>query len=103
MSRTDLIAACVTASPDNAAWALAVTQLGRAARAGFPLPKKPGRPTGLTSGELIRRMTESHVFDADREAIRRRIPYASHSQIIDWLKIELETRKKAERATLQHA
>lgn len=57
-----------------------------------------GRPTGLNSGQLIYRMTESHVFDADRQAIRGRIPYASHSQMIDWLKEQVKTRKQAEKA-----
>ena len=93
MSRADLIAACDAAGPADA-WRVAVTALGAAGRAGFPAPKRAGRVTGLTSGELIERMTRSRVFDADREAIRRRIPYAPHSQIIDWLKAELKTRKQ---------
>ena len=61
-----------------------------------------GRSTGLTSGELIRRMTNSHVFDKDRQAIRARLPYANHSDIIDWLKREVKTRKATEKA-LAHA
>ena len=61
-----------------------------------------GRPTGLTSGELICRLTTSHVFDRDRRAIRARLPYANHSDIINWLKIEVKARKAAEKA-LAHA
>lgn len=103
MSRADLIAACKSAQPGSDSWLVAVQALGAASSTGFPPPKKPGRPTGLSSGELIYRMTESHVFDRDRQAIRNRMAYASHSQIIEWLKAELITRKAAEKATPTNA
>ena len=47
-------------------------------------------------------MSQSHVFNADRRAIRARLPYANHSDIINWLKTEVKARKAAEKA-LAHA
>ena len=99
-TRAELIAACYAAGPAD--WPAAVTALGAASRAGFPVPKRR-HYTGLNSGQLIYRMTESHVFDRDRAAIRARIPYANHSDIIDWLKDEVKARKQAEKATKQAA
>ena len=42
-------------------------------------------------------MTASHVFDTDRAAIRARLPYANHSDIIEYLKHEVKSRKAAEK------
>ena len=99
MSRAELIAAVYTTRHGSDEWADAIRALGRHAA---PPPAPARRSTGLTSGELIWRMTSSHVFDADRTAIRARMPYANHSDIINWLKLEVKSRKAAKKA-LPHA
>lgn len=99
MSRPALLAAVRLTEHGSDEWTAAVKALGRFARLAQTAP--PSRSTGLNSGELIYRMTTSHVFDKDRAAIRARIPYAYHTDIINWLKTELKARKAAEKKQAQ--
>ena len=98
MSRPKLIAAVYATRHGSDDWTDAVKALGSHRREQDAAPPKRSYATGLNSGQLIYRMTESHVFDKDRAAIRARLPYANHSDIIEWLKIEVKTRKASEKA-----
>ena len=98
MSRAELIAAVYATRHGSDEWADAVKALGSHRREQDAAPPKRSYATGLSSGELIWRLTTSHVFDKDRIAIRARMPYANHSDIIDWLKTEVKSRKAAEKA-----
>jgi hypothetical protein len=97
MSRLELIAACKAQPPGSPQWKAAVTALGAASKAGFPEAKKPGRPTGLSRGELYHRMLRSHVFDADRQTWESKWYASSTATTFDEMKQALEARKEAEK------
>jgi hypothetical protein len=97
MSRDELIAACKAQQPHSPEWYAAVCALGRARLAGFPEPKKPGRPTGLSRGELYHRMLRSHVFDADRPTWESKWYASPSASTFDEMKQALEARKLTEK------
>jgi hypothetical protein len=97
MSRAELIAACQAQQPHSPEWMAAVVALGRACAAGFPEAKKPGRPTGLSRGELYHRMLRSHVFDTDRKAWESKWYASATATTFDEMKQALEARKEAEK------
>lgn len=94
-SRATLLAACAAAPSDSAAWVAAVTALGAAARLGFPEP--PRRSTGLTRTALLYRVTQSRVFDTDRDQLRTAYHYgtaAEQAALVDYVLAEAGARKK---------
>lgn len=94
--RAALIAACKAAAPLGFdAWAAAVRALGRASQAGFAVPKKPGRATGLTRTQLYARLLKSHLFDTDPAAWATVNPWASAAEM-DALLAEHKARQRAE-------
>jgi hypothetical protein len=64
---------------------------------GFAPVKKPGRPTGLSRGELYHRMLRSHVFDADRRAWESKWYGSPAAATFDEIKQTLDARKATEK------
>lgn len=96
-SRAALVAACRAQVAHSPAWLAAVRALGAASKAGFPEAKKPGRPTGLSRGELYHRMLHSHVFDADRKDWISKWYGRPTAGTFDEMKQALDARKQAEK------
>jgi hypothetical protein len=97
MDRAALIAAVRAHLPQSPEWVAAVQALGAASNAGFPPTKKPGRPTGLSRGELYHRMLRSHVFDTDRRAWESKWYGAPTAATFDEMKQALDARKATEK------
>lgn len=100
MSRAELVAAVYAERPLTETWAAAVRRLGAWRKLEQERPKGPARRTGRDQYEQFYTVTKSHVFDADRETLRREFNYSNgtrRGQMIEEAQREVRARKQAEK------